>query len=73
MDKSRLNRLGCRNDHLCGVIWSCIYFIIDQCVTFVGALFSSGENQTLGTHRLGLESPFPNVLPAYKIQIRRNA
>ena len=31
MDKSRLNSLGCRNVHLRGVIWSCVYFIIDQC------------------------------------------
>ena len=31
MDKSRHNILDCRSDHLCSVIWSCVYFIIDPC------------------------------------------
>ena len=31
MDKGRLNSLDCCDDRWCSSIWSCVYFIIDQC------------------------------------------
>ena len=68
MDKSRPNSLGCRDDNLHSVIWPYIYVIIDQRSQVSKMEVDANRSQAPCTG----STPFPNVLPAHKIQIRRN-